>query len=119
MDPEAPRPLTEDESVLLQAILSHDFPGVEQLRAQARDLRAKSSCACGCGSIFLLPRGEGLSASSRQHTVPVSGHVLDDHGDVVGGVVLWLEEGFLSQLEVHWNDNPIPIPNVDNVEWVL
>lgn len=61
----------------------------------------------------------GWRNCGRSRGVPASGHVLDDHGDVVGGVVLWLADGFLADLEVHWNDKPIPIPSVDNVEWML
>jgi hypothetical protein len=29
---------------------------------------------------------------------------------VVGGVVLFVEDGFLAMLEVHWDDSPIPQP---------
>jgi hypothetical protein len=118
MDPDTPRPMTRKESALLAAFLGHDFPGAEALREQARDLLAIRGCVCGCGSISLIPQGERLPTASG-HTVPVSGRVLDDDGDVVGGVVLWLEDGLLSLLEVHWDDRPIPIPEVENVQWHL
>jgi hypothetical protein len=37
----------------------------------------------------------------------------------VGGVVLFVEDGLLSMLEVHWDDRPIPLPQVNDVEWQI
>ncbi len=33
--------------------------------------------------------------------------------------MLFVEDGFLSMLEVHWDDNPIPLPQVNDVEWQI
>lgn len=114
---EAPRPLTPRESELLEAFLSHDFVGVEALRAQTRGLLAKSGCDCGCGTIDLIPQGDGLPSSSARDPVDVSGHVMDADGEPIGGVVLWVTDGLLSSLEVYSYDKPIPLPAVDSVEW--
>jgi hypothetical protein len=119
MDPEAPRPVTREESALLGALLDHDFTGVEALRAQTHGLLAKRGCSCGCGSIDLIPQGAGLPKAAVRGAAPVSGHVLDDNGNVVGGVVLFVEDGFLSMLEVHRDDSAIPLPQVDEVDWQI
>jgi hypothetical protein len=102
MDPDAPRPVTREESALLGALLDHDFTGVRALRAQTHGLLAKRGCSCGCGSIDLIPQGAGLTKADVQAkadvqgVVPVSGHVLDENGNVVGGVALFVEDGFSS-----------------------
>jgi hypothetical protein len=89
--------MTREESELLEAFLGHDFRGVEALRAQTRGLLAKRGCTCGCGTIDLIPQGEGLPRSSARNPLEVSGHVLDPDGETIGGVVLWLEDGLLSR----------------------
>ncbi len=63
------RPLTGVEVAALNHMLSRDFPGVEQLRTQARTARVTGGCGCGCPSIDLsvdqgsMPsEGEGFPA---------------------------------------------------------
>ncbi|MGJ6127056.1 hypothetical protein QN239_31190 [Mycolicibacterium sp. Y3] len=43
-----PRPMTPPEAALVHAFLAFDFPGVEELRVQARSLLVTQGCACGC-----------------------------------------------------------------------
>jgi hypothetical protein len=109
--------MTRAESELLEAFLAHDFPGVEALRAQIPGLIAKRGCKCGCGTIDLIPQDKDLPKSSLRGLLPVSGHVLDDNGDTVGGVLVFVVDGLLSTLEVYWYDQPIPLPRVENVDW--
>jgi hypothetical protein len=117
MDSDVPRPLTEDESALLEAFLAHDFPGVEALRAQVKRVSAKRGCTCGCGTIDLLPQGDDLPKSIAREILPVSGHVFDADGEAIGGVMLFLSDGLLSTLEVCWYRAPIPLPHVEDVQW--
>jgi hypothetical protein len=114
-----PTPLVRAEVELLEGFLSHDFPGVEALRAQTRGLLAKRGCTCGCGTIDLIPQGEDLPRSTAADLVEVSGHVLDADGEPIGGVVLWLAGGLLNSLEVYWYDRPIDLPAVRSVQWQL
>jgi hypothetical protein len=109
--------MTPAESELLEAFLAHDFPGVEVLRAQISGLMAKRGCKCGCGTIDLIPQGKRLPKSSVHGWLPVSGHVLDEHGDTVGGVLIFVDDGLLSTLEVYSFDQPIQLPRVANVDW--
>jgi hypothetical protein len=109
--------MTRAESELLEAFLAHDFPGVEALRAQIPGLIAKRGCKCGCGTIDLIPQGEHLPKSSVRDLLPVSGHVRDENGDAVGGVIIFVDDGLLSTLEVYWYDQPIQLPRVENVDW--
>jgi hypothetical protein len=119
MSSDVPRPVTREESELLGAFLGHDFCGVEALRAQTPGLLAKRGCTCGCGTIDLIPQGERLPRSSARSPVEVAGHVLNPDGEPVGGVLLWVEDGLLSSIEVYWYDSPIPLPAVRSVVWQL
>ncbi|WP_189335430.1 hypothetical protein [Actinoplanes ianthinogenes] len=47
----APRALTERERAVLDALLTVDFEGVEELRRQAAEARVVGECGCGCPSI--------------------------------------------------------------------
>jgi hypothetical protein len=98
-------------------IHGHDFPGVEQLRAQLSTATASPGCRCGCGTIEVhVP--DGLPASPAESPVPVEATVLDAGGEPVGGLLLFLGEGRLSALEVYaWDDVPLPLPPVDRVSW--
>jgi hypothetical protein len=70
-----PRPLTERERAVLDALLSVEFEGVEELRAQAADVVVVGRCTCGCPSID-FQRGRGLGMSIR-----VNAGVRDDSYD--------------------------------------
>ena len=112
------RPLTGDEQRLLDALLAHDFPGVTELRDQARDVTASPGCDCGCGTIDLhVPPGVPLSPA--ESPAPVEGVVRGSGGAEVGGLVLFVTDGRLGALEV-WSllDDPLPLPLPEQVSWV-
>ena len=70
-----PRPLTERERAVLDALLSVEFDGVEELRAQAADVAVVGRCPCGCPSVdFQRGRGSGMS-------IRVNAGVRDDSYD--------------------------------------
>lgn len=70
-----PRALTERERAVLDALLSVEFEGVEELRRQAADVVVAGMCNCGCPSID-FQRGRGLGMSIR-----VNAGVRDDSSD--------------------------------------
>jgi hypothetical protein len=101
------RPMTDAEAAALNHMLSRDFPGVEQLRAQARTALVARRCTCGCPSIDLSvaqntksSEEEAISRmiASAASTDPRCTHLLlwvNDHADgrrVLSGVELaWLD----------------------------
>ena len=111
------RPLTSDERRLLEAWLSTEFPGVAELRAQAAAVTASRGCTCGCGTITLhVP--PGAPASPAESPVPVEGTVHDRDGAAVGGLLLFVHDGLLSQLEVFpLDDEPLALPPPERVTW--
>jgi hypothetical protein len=78
---------------VLEALLSVEFPGVEDLRQQTRDVIVVGMCGCGCPSIDFV-RGRGLGMTVRVNAgLPDSYDGLflytiehSEHGEVLGGI---------------------------------
>lgn len=121
MRSETPRPLSRGERLLLDGLLAHDFPGAPELREQAMLALAIPGCGCGCGTIdFVLESGADAPVSPAESPVPVEGEVHDGDGEVVGGLLLFLEAGRLGGLEVFtYGDEPLPLPEHQRVSWEL
>lgn len=105
-----PRELTDAERGALDAMLSLEFEGVAELREQANSVRAWRSCECGCGSIGLDVDPSAPRSVLESGVVPVDGVFGDGSADT-GGLILFVREGWLSELEV-WSvgDDPAPMP---------
>jgi hypothetical protein len=113
-----PGPLSTDESELLDALLGHEFAGVQELRQQARHIEAKSGCTCGCGTIDFVFDGAPVPRSEAPTPVPVEGRVAGAGGDDVGGLILFLKDGMLQSLEIYSYDKPLPLPLRQQVTWL-
>jgi hypothetical protein len=93
------RELTVAERGLLDFLLTREFPGRDELVVQARTVSTTgSSCECGCPSF-------GLTADTSLPPAPVVGGVVSDaHGTDPGGkdvgILLWVEDGYLFDVEV-------------------
>ena len=59
---EFPRPLNDSERAALNYLLAADFPGVEELREQARVASVVGRCLCGCASVDFSVDREGCAA---------------------------------------------------------
>ncbi len=112
----ASRPLDPNERALLDGLLAFDFDGVAALREQARGVRAAPGCTCGCGSLHLFVAATS-SPSTAASPIPAAGAVLDDAGEEIGGLLLFLDAGRLSYMEVHSYFDPLPLPLVEHVRW--
>ncbi|MBS4102485.1 hypothetical protein [Tsukamurella paurometabola] len=114
---ESGRPLTDRERAVVDGFLSFDFPGVEEFRVQASTARAGSSCTCGCGTIALFV-DRMAPASSRISWSPIEAEVVDDLGGVIGGLLLFTNDGYLDGLEIYsFLDEPLQLPPIDRVRW--
>lgn len=90
-----PRPLTDREREILDLLLPVDFPGVVELRDQAKSVSAERE-----GMIIdLLVSAEGPRATVVNRT-PVQAVVDGDGYD--GGLLLFVDYGRLSALEYWW-----------------
>jgi len=112
------REVSEAEVAVLDALLAQEFDGVDPLRAQATSVLARRGCECGCGTIKLVPQNPDAPRSSAQSPVPVEATVLDDAGEPVGGVLLFVQDGLLSSLEVYsFKDERMQMPEPIRLVW--
>jgi hypothetical protein len=104
-----PRSLTERERVVMQAMLTVSFPGVEELRAQLPALLVSGRCRCGCPTIdFSQP----VELSGLRHVVNATVRGTND------GLVLFTSEGFLCSLEYAGtsDEHPDEFPAPDQLD---
>jgi hypothetical protein len=112
------RPATSDEVRLLSALLAHDVEGAVPLREQLSVAKIVSSCGCGCGSIGFVFDDHTPAPSSTATLFPVEGEILDDRGNVVGGLLLFVVDGRLHDVDVYsYDGDPLPLPDAQRVRW--
>jgi hypothetical protein len=95
------RALGADELVVLRLLLSTEFDGVAELRAQVDRATVVGGCACGCPSIELAVPGDVPRSPYAGPLAPVEARAGDQ------AIILFLDGGRLSYLElVHVEDHP-------------
>lgn len=111
-----PRPLSQAERQLVEAMLACvDEPEASALHSQLDMAEARSGCPCGCGTIdFLLPEAVPARSHREGSGVLVEGDVLDEDGEAVGGLLLFLDDGRLRDLEVWSVGDPLQLPPVES-----
>jgi hypothetical protein len=71
----APRPLISDEHAALDLLLSVDFDGATDLRAQARDATVVGRCGCGCPTVDVALPDTAPAEGLHRRVSPVEGRV--------------------------------------------
>lgn len=92
-----PRPLSDRERSVLDALLAADFPGVDALRAQARTVQVEGLCDCGCPTIH-------FRSSPARHRLVAEG--VSDLG--LDEVLLFAGEHGLDSMEASWTTEEPP-----------
>ena len=115
---ELPRPLLADERATLLALLNHaDFEGRDALVAQVESVRVDSYCGCGCATVGLVVDRSLPSAPLTYRPIPNEAAVYDPEGEPLGGVIVFADDGYLSNLEIYWYETPIsPFPPIDRLQ---
>jgi hypothetical protein len=92
---------------------------VEDLRRQAEIVLAVSSCSCGCGSIgFAHPDGHRPPPRLPAHPASVQRTITNTAGEPIGGLILFLREGRLVELEVYsFTSEPLAMPETERIDW--
>lgn len=111
------RDLTPEERAILEFITSGDYEGSEAVRAQVHTARHAGEWSSGDPSFHILtdeacPRievGDGILPSTDRP-------VLDDDGSPGGGVMLWVLDGRIDDLEYYWyDDSDRKLPSIDRI----
>jgi hypothetical protein len=110
-----PRPLRDGERRLVEAMLSCVGESeAAALRSQLDIAEVRSGCPCGCGTIdFVLPEVVPARSHREGSGVLAEGDVLDADGEAVGGLLLFLDDGRLLDLEVYSFGDPLQLPPVE------
>jgi hypothetical protein len=109
--------LLPEERETLLALLSHaEFEGRDALVEQVDAARVDAYCPCGCATVGFTVDRSAPSAGKTYRPIPNEAEVVDDDGESIGGVIVFVEHGYLSSLEIFWYDEPInPFPPVDRL----
>jgi len=99
------RPLSEAERAVIERLLASPFPGSDELLAQLRHTTVDGGCHCGCATVNLSVDRAGAAPAPVISAAPVSADISD--GDTYTGVVLLVNSGFLSCLEVYSIGEPV------------
>jgi hypothetical protein len=114
-----PRPLSAAEEGVLRLLLTLDFPGVEELRAQIPHAMVVARCDCGCPTVELrVPPNVPVSPVTAPNRLPpVEGRVLPAADGPPADVILFVDDGRLSSLELVWYGDrpPAEWPPLDRV----
>ena len=107
MNTSYPRPLSQRERSVPEALLSVDFPDVERLRLQAQSVRVVSRCECGCPTIH-------FSDYQLPNRLVVDGETSLEVGQ---SVLLFVTDEGLDSLESGWmtDSPPTEFPKVEDL----
>ena len=103
-----PRSLTDEERAVLDLLLSPAVVGVDPLRQQAEDVAVTGCCSCGCPTIDLTPRRESPRAPGEAGVWPVAGRVDPVGDEPPQEVLLFVDDGRLSSLELVYYSESVP-----------
>ena len=104
------RALNADEKRVLDVLLTLEFAGASKLRDQLPHTRVVGRCTCGCATVDLsVDKSKAPPAPLvRGRPIPVEGVVVGSDRQPIGGVIVFLDEGYLSMLEVYaFGNDPI------------
>ncbi len=115
---ELPRPLLSEERATLLALLNYaDFEGRDELVVQLESAHVDSYCGCGCATVGLTVDPAAPAARATYRPIPNHADVIDGDGEILGGVIVFADDGYLSLLEVYWYEEPIsPFPPLGRLQ---
>jgi hypothetical protein len=115
--PVDPRSLNAAEKAVLEHILASDFTGSSALRSQIGQAEVVATWAPGSVSVDLRVLEPVSRTSLATGLVPVDAQVLDECGEYVGELLVWVEDGVLAGLEYAWitDEMPAVLPTVERI----
>ncbi|WP_329570255.1 hypothetical protein [Kitasatospora sp. NBC_01266] len=116
--PVVPRPLNAAEQAVLEHLLAGDFPGAPELRSQLEQAEVIATWTPDSVSVDLRVLAAERRAPLAAGLVPVDAQVLDERGEYVGELLVWVEDGgVLAGLEYAWvtDEMPTALPPVERI----
>lgn len=112
-----PRSLNISERSLLEEIFSGDFFGAAELRRQLDRAKVVSQWGVDSVSVDIEIEGNAVRSPLGSGVVPLDVNVLDRSGELVGEILVWVGDGFLSALEYAWygEDPPHELPDPGSI----
>jgi len=107
-----PRALTDTEKgVLVRVLEISDVPEMNKLRAQIEVATATLPCNCPCPSVGLAVDPKRAQPISHEGRLDVEVYY------ETGAVMVWVDDGWLSNLETWWwsDDPPSDFPPLDTL----
>ncbi len=118
--PVPPRALTPAEHDVLTFMLSADFVGAVELRAQLPHAQVVAVWVAGLPSVDIAVPGTVAKAPVPDGEIPAGSEVRDRAGEYLGEILVWVTDGYLSALEYAWvtDDPPTRLPEVAELKLV-
>ena len=107
--------LPQERDALLLSIVSLDGPARAAAQAQVAAAKVRGyDCPCPCASVALVvdkTKVPPVNVRPSDYCVFGDVSIYDPDGEFIGGVHVGIKNGYLSDIEVWWMDEPIsPIP---------
>jgi hypothetical protein len=103
------RPLTVIERETLEILLSVDFAGVAELRAQIPLARFAAARTSGREPSFNVSIPQDAPRSPFQgNLAPISAYVHDSDQEYTGEFLVWIANGYLAGVEYAWVTDEAP-----------
>jgi hypothetical protein len=115
-----PRNLSDAERDVLTFMLSADFAGAHELRAQIPYCEVIAVWVDGLPSVELAVTGRVKKALLADGEIPIGSEVRDNAGKYLGEILVWVTDGCLSAIEYAWitDDPPAELPAIANLTLV-
>ena len=112
------RPLRVIERETLETLLSVDFIGVAELRAQVPLARCAGTQTSGSAPSFDITVPKDAPRSPFQgNLAPISADVYDSNQEYTGEFLIWIAHGYLAGVEYAWvtDEAPDDLPDPSSI----
>ena len=108
------RGLTKHERDLVLWLIDHGAAGADRYKSQIDAVAVTAKCNCGCPTVYF--ESDGMPSTRRGETI-ISDFMARMNGEDYG-VTLFVNEGYLSSLEVYscaGHDKPFGLPALESL----
>jgi hypothetical protein len=104
---------TDRERETIEAVLTFDFVGRDEVAAQIRGARVADDCGCGCGSFAIEKRAGQLPAPTKGPVVDLVGR---DETGVEVGLFIMVRDGYAEYIECYGlSADPLGLPDPETL----